>query len=412
MRKSIYTYAMLLALPIIAFMSSCEPSAPAEDSLFLTEAQVTELTADGKLYTLHEFLDAFMTEKGNFASDSCMYRSRANDSKFPDIYLFSIDTLPVEGPGIYIRGRITTDDYAGNFYKSLVIQQIVDDDQQNLRISVDLGSAGGMFQMGQEILLRCNGLAIGRYANQPQLCVPSYNNNIYASHADEKVGWAPGRIPAGMFRNVAKMIGKADRSKLVYDIIDLKDLYTLIPMSPAVTVEGMNQVRKLDARLVIITNVYFSGEYNEYGDLKECTKGSPETDKNANVFAPTTGNIGYPQGRVLKATEDANSVILCSTSEYAKYAAYYLPGADTTGVAHCKDWKGSVSGILGWYLDNSGSFPGSSTDTKNENVKSYKYNWSVTPRGIPGIGIKDIDMYSDEGMPWVPKEYDPRVYDN
>ena len=402
---------MLLALPIIAFMSSCEPSAPAEDSLFLTEAQVAELTADGQVYHLHDFLDAFMTEKGNFASDSCMYRTRSNDSKFPDIYLFSIDTLPVNGPGIYIRGRITTDDYAGNFYKSLVIQEIVGNDQQNLRISADLGSAGGMYQMGQEVLIRCNGLAIGRYANQPQLCVPSYNNNIYASHGDEKVGWAPGRIPSGQFRMVAKMIGKPDRSKLMYDEIDLKDLYALVPMSPAVTVDAMNEVRKMDARLVIIKNVYFSGQYSDYGDLKDCTTGNPEEDKNANVFAPTTGNIGYPQGRVLKSIADANAVLLCSTSEYAKYAAYYLPGADTTGVANCKNWEGSVSGILGWYLDNAGSFPGSSTDTKSENVKSYKYNWSVTPRGIPGIGIEDIKMYNSETFDtWYPQEYNPRVY--
>ena len=416
MRKSIYTYAMILALPIVALMSSCEPSAPSEESIFLTEAQVAELTKDGQVYHLHDFLDAFMTEKGNFASDSSMYRTRSNDTKFPDIYLFSIDTLPVNGPAIYIRGRISTDDYAGNFYKSLVIQEIVGNEQQNLRISADLGSAGGMYQMGQEILIRCNGLAIGRYANQPQLCVPSYNNNIYASHGDEKVGWAPGRIPSAVFRKATKMIDKPDKRKLKYDEIDLKDLYGTadgqVPMSPSVTVEAMQAVRKMDARLVVIKNVYFSGEYSDYGDLAACTTGDPEEDKNANVFAPTTGNIGYPQGRVLKATADANAVILCSSSEYAKYAHYYLPGADTTGVANCKDWTGSVSGILGWYMDNAGSFPGSSTDTKGENAKSYKYNWSITPRGIPGIGIEDISMRDAANNPWTPKEYNPRANKN
>ena len=78
-----------------------------------------------------------MTENGNFLSDSTQYRSRA---KYGSLYLFSIDTLPKDGPGIYLRGRVATDDYGGNFYKALVIQQVTDwetgeaIDQQCLRI--------------------------------------------------------------------------------------------------------------------------------------------------------------------------------------------------------------------------------------------------------------------------------------
>ena len=161
---------------------------------------------------------------------------------------------------------------------------------------------------------------------------------------------------------------------------------------------------------MVITDAYFSGEYSDYGDLKPCTTGNPEDDKNANVFGPTTGNIGYPQGRFIRSVTDNTKVLTVSTSEYAKYAAYYLPGADTTGVAHCKDWHGTVAGILGWYMDNAGDFPGSSKDSKNENIKSYKLNWAVTPRGIPGIGVADIYMENADGEEWVPQEYDPKVY--
>lgn len=410
MKTSNYLYIVLCSF-VLVYMSSCEPSAPTEGSIFLTEDQVAECTKDGQIYHINDFLDAFMTEQGNYASDTSQYRTRAVDANFPDIFVFSVDTLPTTGPGIYIRGRISTDDFSGNFYKSMVIQEVVNGVQQNLRISVDLGSSGGMFQIGQEILIRCNGMAVGKYANQPQLCVPSYNNNIYASHADEKVGWAPGRIPSGQFRNATRFIGKPDVSKLLYEEIELRDLYGYIPESPAVTVASMNAVRRLDGMLVIITDAYFSGEYSDYGDLTKCTTGNPETDKNANVFAPTTGNIGYPQGRIIRSTADQNQVLTVSTSEYAKYAAYYLPGADTTGVAHCKDWTGCVIGILGWYLDNAGSFPGSSSD-KGDNAKSYKLNWSVTPRGIPGIGVKDILLTNAEGDEWVPKEYDPKAYNN
>ena len=380
----------------------------------MTEEQVAELTKDGQIYHINDFLDAFMTEKGNFWSDTSQYRTRSNDSNYPDIYLFSVDTLPSSGPGIYIRGRISTDDYSGNFYKSMVIQEIVNGEQQNLRITVDLGSSGGMFQIGQEILIRCNGMAVGRYANQPQLCVPSYNNNIFASHSDEKVGWAPGRISSAQFRNNARFIGKPDVSKLQYKELTLTELYEMCEQSPAITIAGMQKVRKQDGMLIRLKGVWFTGQYNKYGDLLPCQAGNPDPgDGNAhdeiNVFAPSTGNVGYPQGRVL--SDASGKALLCSTSEYAKYAHFYIPGADTTGVAQCPEWKGSVTGILGWYLDHAGNFPNSSTG--KDNTKSYKYCWSVTPRGIPGIGIEDIFMereyLPDEYEEWVPQEYDPTV---
>lgn len=406
--KTIKYFSYIVLSTLVLGLASCEPRGLKEDDVFASEASVAELTKDGKIYDLNEFLDTFMTEKGNFASDTCPYRTRSNDSKYPDIYLYSVDTIPTTGPGIYIRGRVTTDDYAGNFYKSLIIQQIGDDGkQQALRISVDLGSVGGLYQMGQEILIRCNGLAVGRYANQPQLCVPSYNNNTYAYHEKEKVGWAPGRIESSVFRKVTHLIGTPDISKLQYDEYTLAELYAEIEMSPAITAEGMDKVRKMDGHLIRIKNTHFTGQYNKYGDILSCDTLHPDSSENANVFAPTTQNVGYPQGRVIS---DGTNVLLCSNSEYAKFAYYYLPGADRHGVADCPNWNGTVAGILGWYLDNAGSFPGSSTDTKGDNAKSYKYNWSVTPRGIPGIGVADINMVNDHGDPWVPKEFNPNDY--
>ena len=66
MRKSIYLYAMLLVMPLIAIMTSCEPRELTENDVFTTEDQVAELTADGRIYGLNEFMDMFMTEKGDF----------------------------------------------------------------------------------------------------------------------------------------------------------------------------------------------------------------------------------------------------------------------------------------------------------------------------------------------------------
>lgn len=402
MKTSKYILYTVLSAFVLFAMSSCEPAALTEDDVFVQETDLDAMlqaeSPEGyKIFELEQFLDTFMTEKGNFWSDTSQYRERSWDSKH-DLYLYSVDTIPTNGRGIYIRGRITTDDYAGNFYKAMVIQQIIGGKQQNLRISVDLGSSAGMYQMGQEIVIRCNGLAVGRYANQPQLCVPSYNNNIYAMNASQKVGWCPGRIEGSVFRRNTKMIGAPDRSAIKYDTLTLATLYSEIKKKPSANTTDMSAVRKMDGRLVVLKNVHFNGQYDDNGTVKDCVVGHPDTVGGANVFAPSTQNIGYPQSRILQ--DQGTNTLMCSSSEYAKFAYYYLPGADKTGVGGCANFEGTVTGILGWYLDKA-------SDLADDKLDGFE--WSVTPRGIPGFGIPDIQMYyqGDTESPWVPKEYDP-----
>lgn len=399
MKTSKYILYFVLCT-FVLFLVSCEPSPLTEKDVFLSEDHVAELTADGTIYTLNDFLDTFMTEEGSFHNDTTPYRDRSYDATHK-LYLYSIDTIPTAGPGIYIRGRITTDDYGGNFYKAMVIQQIVNGKQENLRISVDLSSSAGMYQVGQEILIRCNGLCIGRYANQPQLCVPSYNDNIFAMNADQKVGWAPGRIQGSVFRRVTRMLGTPDVSKLQYDTLTLAQLYTEIQFKPAVNAASMDAIRKADGRLIVLKDVCFTGQYENNGSLADCLVGHPDSVGEANVFAPSTQNIGYPQSRVLgDLFTPVQNRIMCSNSEYAKFAYFYLPGADKRGVASCMSFEGTVTGILGWYLDKA-------SELRDEKLDGYE--WSVTPRGIKGFGMDDIKMYyqGDKEMPWIPKEYDP-----
>lgn len=423
MRKSII-YAIALALPVI-MMISCEPKAIQPEDIFTT-SDSTELDKilqeenEGwgyKIYTLNDFMDEFMSEEGDFGSDTCPYRTRSTNGN--GIYLYTIDTIKTDTVGIYIRGRVSTDDFAGNFYKSMVIQQVVDGEQQNLRISVDLGSVGGLYQIGQELLIRCNGLGIGRYANQPQLCIPTYNNNIYAISPKEKVGWAPGRIPAAKFRNAVKMIGGPDKTKLKYDEYKyIDDLFNTskpgsVVLKPLVNKTEMDKIRKADGRLIRITKVHFTGEYYaQDGSLAKCIYAHPDSSDQANVFAPTTNNIGYPQGRIIKSKSSASSPVLCvSTSEYSKYANFFLPGAqaDTIdAVTYCQYWEGEITGILGWYCDNA-------TGTKAGTLKNLTgKEWSITPRGIPGIGLNDFKFkHSLAGMEWVGEnveEFNPKKY--
>ena len=321
-------YIALVALCVVA----CTPPDVDQTKLFLTEDQAQDLIAQGTLLDLNQLKDTsygYMSEEGNYCLPE-LYRER---SKAGSYYLFSIDTIPAndENP-LYIRGRITTDDYAGNFYKTLCIQQMKEGKQQALRLSVDLGSANGMYQIGQEILIRVDGLAIGRNANQPQLCLPSYNNNTHANKAEEKVGWAAGRIPAAIFKARTHCIGMPDKSELHYDTLEITDYNDKLDLVEA---------RSWDAKLVCIKNVHFTGQYYNNGTPAKCSTGDPETDQNANVFAPTTNNLNFPQARVFYDSNNHHSAV--STSEYAKYAHFYLP-AD--------NYWGDVVGILGFYYDN------------------------------------------------------------
>ena len=380
MKTLLYLFAIAAALTL----ASCTPEPISEDSVFLTEETIQQIiSADGgRLYTINELLDTYMSEKGNYLSDTSLYRTRANNGD--GTWLFSMDTLPSIGNGIYIRGRITTDDYGGNFYKALCIQQVVNGQQQALRIGVDASSVSGMYPLGQEILIRCNGLAIGRYADQPQLCVPSYNNNVHANNASQKIGWAPGRIPWEQFQTIVNRIGRPDTSKLYYEELTIADFQ-------AITAEA--EMRKWDAKLVRIRNVWFTGEYENNGSFAKLTTGNPEDDTNANVFAPTTTNIGYPQSRVIT---DGTDKTLVSNSEYCKFAAYYIPGADANGVNNCPRYKGTITGILGQYRDNA-------------RYAHDIYDWSISLRDITtsvhqGI-CNDIVFTNDEGKPWTPIEY-------
>ena len=239
--KAIQYSKFIIAIALVTWCMACTPDAVDSSKLFLNEQQAEEIISQGTLLTLQQFKDSFMTEKGNYLSDTTLYRTRA--TKDGKTYLFSIDTIAKRETPIYIRGRVTTDDYAGNFYKTLCIQQVFvngnDTTQQALRLSVDAGSIGGLYQLGQEILIRVDGLAIGRYANQPQLCLPSYNNNIYANKAEEKVGWASGRIPIAIFKARTQCIGLPDQSQLYYETLAITDFIVTEQMSGAtVKIDG------------------------------------------------------------------------------------------------------------------------------------------------------------------------------
>jgi len=311
-------------------------------------------------HSIGEFIDTYMTEKGVLFP----VRTRANGEYAEN--LFSVDTLPSGGENIVICGRLISDDLAGNLYKTLVIQDLEKPDEA-LKIAVDAGSVSGLYAMGQVIKIRCNGLSIGKYANQAQLCVPSYNNNTYAMKAEEKVGWCPGRIPLPIFQKAVQCVGKPDVSAIVVDTMTIDE----IKSTPE------SDIQKLCGRLVYIKNVHFNNMSQGETALKDA---DPTIDQDAATFAPTTNFIGFQQSRDI---EDVNgNWISVSSSEYAKFANIRIPS---------EDYSGDILGIIGYYRDNA---------TKDYENTRHHNCWSITIRSLDDLFFTDA-----EGEPWQPVEW-------
>lgn len=317
MKQLKYIGAVLLALTMF---TACEKEFDAVPEEIAT---VPEGSAEAwaQTVTIKELIENFDTKEG----------------------LFTIDTI--DSPeDIVVRGRIITDDRAGNVYKYFVIQSL-EDDHTCLKVSVDAGSLSGMLPIGQVVAIRCNGLVLGRYAEAPQLGVRGYRN-------DNKIREEPGRIPYTLAMKHIQKIGNPDPSKIVVEEMTLK------------------QITELDKygyfKIVKIKNAYFTGYF--YNDQKQKleklndevvpfpTDGQGVTTALAKyalnpTFAPATYdsskkyNIGFPRSREIADDSGNTTSISISTSEYARFADHRLPvfGSDN---------RGDITAIVGWFKDN------------------------------------------------------------
>lgn len=323
MKQLKYIGAVLLALTMF---TACEKEF---DAIPEEIATVPEGSAEAwaQTVTIKDLIENFDTKEG----------------------LFTIDTI--DSPNdIVVRGRIITDDRAGNVYKYFVIQSL-EDDHTCLKVSVDAGSLSGMLPIGQVVAIRCNGLVLGRYAGAPQLGVRGYRN-------DNKIREEPGRIPYTLAMKHIQKIGNPDPSKIAIEEMTLK------------------QITELDKygyfKIVKIKNAYFTGYY--YNDQTQKheklndevypfpTDGQGVTTALAKyalnpTFAPATYdsskkyNIGFPRSREIADDSGNTTSISISTSEYARFADRRLP-------VFGPDNRGDITAIVGWFRDDKGD-PGS-----------------------------------------------------
>jgi len=268
-------------------------------------------------HTISQFIAEYASDKGD------IFPVRPNSGT---ANLYSVDTISRAG-SIVITGRVTSEDVAGNIYKNVTLQDTISGDA--IKISVDAGSMSGIYPTGQLISIKCNGLAIGKYAELYQLGIVYYNNDTDS----KKKGYEPGRIPYSFLTTIVQAYGMPEPNKLKVDTMTIAQI-TASPNS-------------IHSRLVCIKNAYFTG--NE--------KGAPLTSS-AKIFAPTTNGVGYPQSRDIT---DGTGTVAIATSEYAKFAKQTLPTITNVG---------NITAIVGWYHDKS----------------TYAGSWQLTIRSLDDLG--------------------------
>lgn len=338
-----------------------------------------DITYDGKHYaeegsdqewkatmTIGELVtnEKYFSEFGDVSKYPPRERSYEGASKSgKNLGLFSVQDIT---DNIIIVGRIASTDVPGNIYKSIYIQDCENPDY-GMKISVDAGSLGGQYPIGQKIAIKLQGLAIGKYARMPQIGVPYYNNAKDGMDNAGKIGWEVGRIPPQVFKEHVQLIGIPDKSKIVVKTMTIAQIKA--------TADDYKEIAKLTSRLVRINGIHFvpytwstQGALTTLSGSFDCAN-----DGDANVFAPTTNGIGYPQSRCFSTDADSitapNSLAL-GTSEYAKFACSPLPG---------DEYWGSITGFISYYWDN-GRY-----SAVNDKV------WSIVINGLESLSLKSGD---------------------
>ncbi len=358
----------ILGLVAVAMLAACHKYNEPKD-----------ITYDGKHYaeegsdqewkatmTIGELVtnEKYFSEFGDVDKYPPRARSYQGDSKSgQNLGLFSVQDITAD---IIIVGRIASTDVPGNIYKSIYIQDCENPDY-GMKISVDAGSLGGQYPIGQKIAIKLQGLAIGKYARMPQIGVPYYNNAKDGMDDSGKAGWEIGRIPPQVFKEHVQLIGSPDKSQIKPKTMTIAEIKA--------TADNYQEIAKLTSRLVRIEGVHFI-PYTWNNDVLKELSGTLDCDDDgdANVFAPTTGGIGYPQSRlftcgaVVDSLIDVNDCLAIGTSEYAKFACAQLPN---------KRFCGSVTGFISYYWDRGKYSAG-----------KHKV-WSIVINGLESLDLKD-----------------------
>ncbi|MEG1497819.1 MAG: DUF5689 domain-containing protein [Bacteroidales bacterium] len=75
---------------------------------------------------------------------------------------------------LYIEGVVVGNDISGNIYKKMYIE----DSTGGLDVEIDLKSIYNKYPIGQKVIVKLLGMAIGNYASQPQIAAPGAGSTV------------------------------------------------------------------------------------------------------------------------------------------------------------------------------------------------------------------------------------------
>lgn len=160
---------------------------------------------------------------------------------------------------VQLRVRVTGNDIQGNIYNSIAVQ---DENGEALIVCIAASDLFARMPVGQELLIDLKGLYFGCYGAQPQLGTP------YTNAAGNTF---PSRMPHNIWQEHAKLLGKADPSKVVP--IDFPDNPTLADAGKLMTIRNVSVqgadgkvmwASKADAGTYTSVQKYFVGMSTDY----------------------------------------------------------------------------------------------------------------------------------------------------
>lgn len=113
-------------------------------------------------------------------------------------YVFPADTTPNDpSDDLYIEGYVSSTDETGNIYKTIYIQDALENPTHGFTISVDAVSNYTKFPQGNKIYVKLNGLAVGVYGGVVQLGMKTgaETKSDAVSRIPEKM------VPSSIFRS-------------------------------------------------------------------------------------------------------------------------------------------------------------------------------------------------------------------
>ena len=213
-------------------------------------------------------------------------------SAYPGELVKLTDTTFYKRDSIIIEGVVISDDQAGNFYKSIVIQ----DATGGIEVKLDKTTLYNDYKRGQRVIVICNDLYLGDYGGLTQI------GSTFTENGYRQIGGIEG------------------------DIMINKHLYrkgkTLVPVTPLTLLPNMLTTNNF-SKLVKVNNVQFT------------TLSLPGTN-NRLTFADKAG--GESIDHYISTCPSSFTNLVVRSSGYAKFANDTIPSKN-----------GSIVGILSYY---------------------------------------------------------------